>query len=315
MKRQSLVYGLSLCLLLASCAGVPSGSVSQEAVPAAIQRTVAHSMGKTTVPSQPQRVVVLTNEATDMVLALGLTPVGAVKSWSGEPYYDYLADAMAEVPVVGDEMQPSLEQIVALQPDLILGSQVRQGQIYEQLSAIAPTIFSETIGESWQDNLRLYGQALNRDAEAKTLLAEWDARVAQLRQQFIERDIQVSLVRFLPGAARVYLNDSFPGQIVQEVGLQRPASQIEAGFAQKVSFEQIPQMEADALFYFTYTGENDGQAPSTVTNPWLSHPLWQQLEVVQAGNAYAVSDAVWTTAGGIQAAHLLLDDLEQHLGR
>ncbi|MGB3309053.1 MAG: iron-siderophore ABC transporter substrate-binding protein [Nodosilinea sp.] len=317
MKSQSLVYGLSLCLVLASCAGVPSGSVSEEltqpAAPATPQRTVAHAMGSTAVPSAPQRVVVLTNEATDMVLALGLTPVGAVKSWSGEPYYDYLADDMADVPVVGDEMQPSLEQIVALQPDLILGSEVRQGQIYEQLNAIAPTVFSETIGESWQDNLRLYGQALNRDAEAEKLLADWDTRVAQLRQRFTGRDIQVSLVRFLPGAARVYLNDSFPGQIVQEVGLQRPPSQAEAGFAQEVSFEQIPQMEADALFYFTYTGENDGQAPSTVTNPWLSHPLWQQLAVVQAGNAHAVSDAVWTTAGGIQAAHLLLDDLEQYL--
>ncbi|WP_228040042.1 ABC transporter substrate-binding protein [Nodosilinea sp. LEGE 07088] len=303
--------------LIASCAG--QSSSLQPSPPPVLspqenyRRTVAHAMGNTAVPSQPQRVVVLTNEATDMVLALGLTPVGAVKSWSGEPYYDYLADAMAEVPVVGDELQPSLEQIVALQPDLILGSQVRQGQIYGQLSVIAPTVFSETIGESWQDNLRLYGQALNRDAEAEKLLADWDARVAQLRQQFTEQDIQVSLVRFLPGAARVYLSDSFPGQIVQEVGLQRPPSQGEEGFAQEVSFEQIPQMEADALFYFTYTGENDGQAPSTVTNPWLSHPLWQQLAVVQTGNAHAVSDAVWTTAGGIQAAHLLLDDLEQYL--
>jgi iron complex transport system substrate-binding protein len=50
-----------------------------------------------------------------------------------------------------------------------------------------------------------------------------------------------------------------------------------------------------------------------IAQPWISHPLWQQLAVVQAGNAHAVSDAVWTTAGGIQAAHLLLDDLEQHL--
>ncbi|WP_228037819.1 hypothetical protein [Nodosilinea sp. LEGE 06152] len=88
MKRQSMVCGLGLCLVLASCAGVPSGSqeAAQSAAPAATQRAVGHAMGSTAVPSRPQRVVVLTNEATDMVLALGLTPVGAVKSWSGEPY-------------------------------------------------------------------------------------------------------------------------------------------------------------------------------------------------------------------------------------
>lgn len=312
MKRQWILYGL--CAALVGCAGGPSGTVAEDLVPPAAtvpQRTVVHARGETAVPSHPQRVVVLTNEATDMVLALGITPVGAVKSWSGEPYYDYLADAMAEVPVVGDEMQPSLEQIVALQPDLILGSEVRQGAIYDALNAIAPTVFSETIGEPWQDNLRLYGQALNRADEAETLLADWEARVAQLRQQFTDQDIQVSLVRFLPGMTRIYLKDSFPGQIVQDVGLQRPASQSETGFAQEVSFEQIPQMEADVLFYFVQS--DNTASPDAVANPWLSHPLWQQLAVVQAGNAHAVNDVVWTTAGGIQAAHLLLDDLETYL--
>lgn len=317
MKRQLMVYGLGLCLMLTSCAGVPSGSkeAAQPAAPAATQRTVAHAMGTTAVPSHPQRVVVLTNEATDMVLALGLTPVGAVKSWSGEPYYDYIAKEMSNVPIVGDEMQPSLEQIAALQPDLIIGSQVRQGQIYESLSAIAPTVFSETIGEPWQDNLRLYGKALNRETEAEKLLTDWDARVASLRQQFADRDLQVSLVRFLPGNARLYLKDSFPGQIVQEVGLQRPPAQSEAGFAQEVSLEQIPQMNGDVLFYFTDVSYDGGQSASDIAQSWLNHPLWQQLDVVQQGKAHPVSDVVWTTAGGIQAAHLLLDDLEQYLGQ
>jgi len=271
-------------------------------------------MGETTVPTDPERIIVLTNEATDMALALGITPVGAVRSWSGEPYYDYIADDMADVPVVGDEMQPSLERIAALKPDLIIGSQVRQEQIYGQLSAIAPTIFSDTIGETWQENLRLYGQALNREANAEKLLAAWDARVADLQEKFGDRDIQVSLVRFLPNAARIYLRDSFPGQILEEVGLHRPPSQDQPGFAQEVSLEQIPQMNGDVLFYFTYTGEGDNQAPETITTPWTSHPLWMQLDVVQSGKVYPVSDVVWTMAGGVQAAHLLLDDLEKVIG-
>ncbi|WP_430687840.1 ABC transporter substrate-binding protein [Leptolyngbya sp. AN02str] len=271
-------------------------------------------MGNAVVPVNPQRVVVLTNESTDIVLALGITPIGAVRSWSGAPYYDYIADDMANVPIVGDEMQPNLERIAALKPDLIIGSQVRQEQIYSQLNAIAPTVFSETIGESWQENLRLYGKALNREVEAEKLLTDWDRRVANLQQQLANRNLQVSLVRFLPGAARVYLKDSFPGQILQEVGLQRPPLQSGDGFAQEVSFEQIPAMEADALFYFTYTGDGNNQDLTNVAEPWLNHPLWKQLSVVQLGNAHAVSDVVWTTAGGVQAANLLLDDLEKNLG-
>ncbi|HEY9877281.1 MAG TPA: iron-siderophore ABC transporter substrate-binding protein [Leptolyngbyaceae cyanobacterium] len=313
----SLFHAFVICCVAAGCASQPPNSqlenppnVPSQSVP---QRTIQHAMGTTVVPTNPQRIVVLTNEATDMVLALGITPVGAVKSWAGDPYYGYIASAMEDVPVVGDEMQPSLEQIVALQPDLIIGSKVRQGQVYDQLNAIAPTVFSDTIGAPWKDNLRLYAKALNREAAAEKLLADWDARVAELRQRIGDRDIQVSLIRFLPGNARIYLKDSFPGQIVQEVGLQRPATQAEAGFAKEVSFEQIPQMNGDILFYFASDSSDGTVASSPLAAAWLKHPLWQQLEVTKRGKVYPVSDVIWTSAGGIQAANLLLDDLVRYL--
>lgn len=96
-----------------------------------------HAMGTTTIEGSPKRVVVLTNEATDNVLALGVKPVGAVQSWMVNPYYDYIAADMRGVPVVGQELEPSLEKIATLQPDLIVGSKVRHQQVYAQLSAIA----------------------------------------------------------------------------------------------------------------------------------------------------------------------------------
>ncbi|HEY9763625.1 MAG TPA: iron-siderophore ABC transporter substrate-binding protein [Trichocoleus sp.] len=313
----SLIHSLVICFVGVGCASQPFTSYPESSPKApsqtAAQRPIQHAMGTTVVPTNPQRIVVLTNEATDMVLALGITPVGAVKSWAGDPYYGYIANSMEDVPVLGDEMQPNLEQIVALQPDLIIGSKVRQGQVYDQLNAIAPTIFSETIGAPWKDNLRLYAQALNREAAAEKLLADWDARVANLRQRIGDRGIQVSLIRFLPGNARIYLKDSFPGQIVQEVGLQRPATQAEAGFAKEVSFEQIPQMNGDILFYFASNSSDSATASSPLAATWLNHPLWQQLEVTKRDKAYPVSDVIWTTAGGIQAANLLLDDLERYL--
>lgn len=43
--------------------------------------TVEHAMGKTEVPANPKRVVILTNEGTEALLELGVKPVGAVKSW------------------------------------------------------------------------------------------------------------------------------------------------------------------------------------------------------------------------------------------
>lgn len=322
MRGKLRVTVALLMLSLVGCAGFnPASSPSSTAndpsrvVDAADARTIHHAMGTTRITGTPQRIVVLTNEATDSILSLGVTPVGAVQSWAGDPYYDYIQAEMVEVPTVGDEFQPSLERIVSLQPDLIIGSKVRQGQFYEQLSAIAPTVFSETIGATWKDNLRLYAKALNREAEAAAVLAEWDKRVTDFKTKMGEKLSQeVSLVRFLPDMVRIYYKDSFPGQVLEEVGLNRPASQDKDEFADAISIEQITLADGDILFYFTLESgdRNELDQATAVEQQWLNHPLWQKLEVVQKENAHAVSDITWTTAGGIQAANLLLDDLYKY---
>lgn len=309
---------ITLILMLVGCStfnqSSPSSISNQQSQSndATDTRTVHHAMGVTRITGTPQRIVVLTNEATDNILALGVTPVGAVRSWAGKPYYDYIQAELTEVPIVGDELQPSLEKIVSLQPDLIIGSKIRQQQIYEQLSAIAPTVFSETIGATWKDNLRLYAEALNRETEAEAVLAKWDQRVADFRTKMGDRLSQeVSLVRFMPDAIRIYQKDSFPGQVLADVGLNRPAIQNKNDFADEISIEQIAAVEGDILFYFTLSSSDRSELDkaTAVEQQWLNHPLWQKLEVVQKGNAYAVSDVIWTTAGGVQAANLLLDDL------
>ena len=74
----------------------------------------------------------------------------------------YLGDATADIELVGLTTEPNLEQIAALQPDLILGAKVRHEALYDQLSQIAPTVFSESSGTDWTSQVRLTGEALNQ---------------------------------------------------------------------------------------------------------------------------------------------------------
>jgi iron complex transport system substrate-binding protein len=67
-------------------------------------------------------------------------------------------------------------------------------------------------------------------------------------------------------------------------------------------------MEGDILFYFTYE-EGDNKA-TAVEDEWINDPLFQNLEVVKAGNVHKVSDTIWNTAGGVLAANIMLDELE-----
>ena len=276
-------------------------------------REITHAMGVTDVPDHPQRIVVLTNEGTEALLAIGVTPVGAVRSWLGDPWYDHIADQMQDVTVLGEESAVNLEMLVALEPDVILANKQRHEKIYEQLSAIAPTVVSERLRGDWKINMALYTDAIGKADEGKAALAAFDARVAALHEALgASLNDKISIARFMPGQTRIYFKDSFSGLILSEIGFARPATQDKDEFAEEITKERIPEFEGDRLVYFTYetgTGEGDTQLAD-----WLADPLWQNLEVVKAGKVYPVSDAIWNTAGGIIAGNLLLDDIETIYG-
>ena len=273
-------------------------------------RDITHIMGVTAVPDQPLRIVALTNEATEDLLALGLVPVGAVRSANADPWFDHVADALKDTTLVGEELAPNLEVILSLEPDLILGNKKRHEQIYEQLSAIAPTVFVENITGQWRNNLAFYAEAVGKVAEGEAVLKGYEDRVEAIKTALGDRVTEkVGLVRFISGQNYAYNNDSFSGSILRDIGFGRPAAQDKAGLAEPITLERIPDLDGDRLLHFSYeTG--DGGATKEA-EAWMASPLWQKLDAVKAGHVYAVSDTVWATAGGVMAAHLALDDIEK----
>jgi iron complex transport system substrate-binding protein len=276
-------------------------------------REVEHAMGVTEVPDDPQRVVVLTNEGTEALLALGVMPVGAANSWNGDPWWDHITEAMGDAVPVGTESAVNLELVAALEPDLILGNAQRHEEIYPQLSTIAPTVLSQELRGDWKINLRLYAATLGREEEGTEVIAGYDAAVEELGAKLGSAlEEQVSVIRFLPGQIRIYQLDSFSGVLLQDVGFQRPAIQDVDEFAIFTGKESIPDMDGDRIFHFTYdTGDGEANA---MARDVLDDPIWQSLSAAQAGRVHAVDDALWNTAGGVIAARLMLEDIARIYG-
>jgi iron complex transport system substrate-binding protein len=300
--------------LLAACGGTEEKTTEKEETPKTTEETsytIEHVMGSTTIKGTPERVVILTNEGTEALLALGVTPVGAVKSFTGDPWYDHIADQLKDTQVVGVESEVNVEAIAALKPDLIIGNKMRQEKIYDQLNAIAPTIFAETLRGDWKVNFELYAKALNKEEKGKEVLDTYNTRIAELKEQLGDKlNMKVSMVRFMAGEVRIYHKDTFSGVILGDLGFARPESQNVDDFAERnVTKERIPAMEGDILFYFTYeTGDGKG---SELEKEWIADPLFKNLEVAKKGEVHKVSDTIWNTAGGVLAANLMLDDIEK----
>ncbi|MEN1939287.1 iron-siderophore ABC transporter substrate-binding protein [Paenibacillus sp. 102] len=317
------ILSLLSALFLVFIAACGSNEVSNEKTESKSNKeqgyTVKHAMGETKITKTPKRVVVLTNEGTEAILSMGVKPVGAVKSWLGDPWYDHIKSDMKDVKVVGVEHEVNLEKIASLKPDLIIGNRVRQEKVYDKLSAIAPTVFSDILGGDWKENFKLYAKALNREEEGNKVLSKFDAHLEDVKQKLGDKvNQEVSVVRFMAGTSRIYYTDSFSGVIFDQLGFKRVKQQKElftanskfGNLAIDVGKEMIPKMDGDVLFYFTYAPENDQKALDKAKE-MTSDPLWKNLNAVKNGNAHEVSDAVWNTAGGVIAANKMLDELEK----
>jgi iron complex transport system substrate-binding protein len=272
---------------------------------------VAHAMGETDVPGAPARVVVLDSSFLDAAIALGQPPIAATEGVAGSGLPAYLGDAAGDVELVGLTTEPNLEQIAALQPDLILGAKVRHEALYDQLSQIAPTVFSESSGTDWKSQVTLTGDALNRSAEAAALLAEFEERAASVGEGIGAAGKTAVIVRFIPGQNRLYGPTTFSGSVLSEVGFDLGDKGYDPGVGMAlVSSEQIEMLDSDVIFATNPDGESGG---AIVTERGTVESLWSTLPAVQAGNQFDILDSTWMTGIGVLGANEILDDLQTFL--
>lgn len=344
LKGLGLVLGL--LLLLGGCApaapraatstptpqpaGVASAAPSATALssaptPAPAATTAGTSATRTitdardrqvTVPVAPQRVVTLSEHDLDSALALDITPVGTVngRGQAGPPAY--LGERTRGITSVGSLAEPSLEAIVALDPDLILaGNLVQQLEsLLPQLEQIAPVVVTYRTGSDWKTAFRGTANALNRSDAAERFLQQYDQRVAELRALLpTDRSVTASIVRWMPQGPVVMNPGTFASSILADLGMQRPAQQHNLGgshgaHSDPISLESLEVIDGDWIFLGTLNAEG-----ATALQAARSNPLFQRLQAVQNNHVVEVDGTVWTSTGGPLAALQVLADVERAL--
>ncbi|WP_328909895.1 iron-siderophore ABC transporter substrate-binding protein [Streptomyces sp. NBC_00234] len=271
-------------------------------------RTLTHAMGKTELKAAPKRVVVLDVGEFDNVVSLGVKPVGFAPSEGDAAIPSYLEKDAGSPKNVGTINNLNLEAIAGLKPDLILGSQLRAADKYDELSKIAPTVFSIRPGFTWKENYLLNAAALDKTAKAKTELAAYEAKAKKLGEDIGPNKPTISMVRYLPDKIRLYAKASFIGTILEDAGLPRPKNQQINDLAAEISPEKIDEADADWIFTGVY-----GDVKATKRDTAQANPLWKNLKAVKEGRAKDVSDETWYLGLGVTSADLVLDDLRADL--
>ena len=260
--------------------------------------TVSTAFGDATVEEEPTRVVALGWSDAETALSLGVQPVGA-SDWLGfggegvGPWAEGLYD---EAPEIIETLEPSLEAVAALEPDLILDTRSDATQErYDSLSAIAPTIGQpEGVGPyqtTWQQQLELVGQALGRADEAAALQDD-------VEQQFADAAAEQTEFEGTEVAVGAYTSEGFGGYVrgdarvdfMEQLGfVNAPAIQDLAGenFFVPISEEQLQLFDAPLTVVFPIF---------VAASEFTSNPLWQAIPSVQQGRAVVLDDQTLANA-------------------
>ena len=265
------------------------------------------------VPATASRIVVLDPFYNlGMGLELGLPLVGAPLMTAQDADLRTSAEK-ASVTDIGDARQPSLERVVALKPDLIIGDATLHGQVRGLFEKIAPTVLIDV--KNWKDHLRVLAEITGRQDAAAKLLDGYETRVAALRERAPR--FPVSVLRVTPTGFHVYVAGPAsyaPYAVLREAGVQRTAYETvtdDTSF-KRPGWEEIGLLDGRILLYVIVSGyeraPDDALEAATVKNPF-----WQMLPAVQAGRAHRVDRGTWMGFYGVASAHRVLDDIERYI--
>jgi iron complex transport system substrate-binding protein len=298
----ALVLLLSLALVApaASSSSVAACAASPVATPvstpaSAFLLTVTDDLGRqVTIPALPQRIVSLAPSNTEILFALGLDDrVAAVDAWS-----DYPPEAQ-EKPEVGDYVNPDLEQIVAIEPDLVLATAVHEATVLPQLEDLQiPTVVLEptTLDEILAD-IELVGEAAGVGDTATALVCAFENRV----------DVVESAVAGAP-APRIFFElspDLFTageGSFVDDLITRAGGDNIVAG-----ELGPWPQISAEALIaadpeVILLADHEAGVTPELVR----ARPGWQEVSAVREDRIVTLDSDLFARPGP-----RLVDGLEE----
>jgi iron complex transport system substrate-binding protein len=288
-------------LALSACGGSTddaaesaSGSGSSDG---AFPVTIENAFGETTIDSAPERIVVLGYTDVDTLLALDVQPVAfqefvtfpdAAVPGLGPWAQDLAGEAQMQVfPVAAT---PSVEEVLALQPDLVVAvsSGIEQEE-YDQLSALVPVLARPEGSTAYlvdrDDATLAIGKALGKEDQAQELADGVDQDFADARDanpDFAGKTVVVALpATDGSGGYSAYVEGDTRTQFFQDLGFELTPGiadiDAEGGFFVTVSAEQVQLLDSDLVVVLALSSVEETR--STLE----ADPVFGSLPAVQAG--------------------------------
>lgn len=267
MKK--LWRALLLLFILSSCAWAVRWERDETG------RTVA-------VPDHAHRVVSLAPSLSNTVYALGAAGdlVGITD------YTDYPPEAARQKPSVGAVVNPSLERIVALHPDLVLALPEFNGaDSIQGLQRLGIPVFLFNTGNiaNIYRSVEAVGRVMGREREAAALVAELRSREAKVQAQSAGKEKPSVLLVLSIDPLITAGRNAFITEMITAAGARSVTDDVKQDWLQMNVEAILPRKPAYILLV---------KGGPVSLNDLQQHAGWNSLEAVRRGRVLVIDDRI-----------------------
>ncbi|MEK3789956.1 ABC transporter substrate-binding protein [Paenibacillus sp. FSL K6-1230] len=271
--------------------------------------TIQDARGELKLDKVPERIVSMDFSFTDMLVSLGVQPVGIADDGTPELFMDSVKDQLGQYTSLGSRYEPNIELISSVQPDLIIADINKHSAALSQLEQIAPVLVLDDFQADYDQMLKnfdIIAKAVGKEKEGTERLQKHEELVKEAKQKLSTSGLTVLPAVVNPKGFFGHSDHSYTGSIVKLLGFTDPL-QNEKSYPE-LTLEQLVELNPEVLFLMP-TEE------VTVVNEWEKNPLWSKVDAASHHRIFTVERRNWSLSRGLLGSEQIMTDITTSLGQ
>lgn len=293
--KKLLLGSIALVMIVLALAGCGKSTSSSSAT----TKELTFNGQTYTVPKDPQKIAVLSNSVLSMLYAVDGKAISRVNTT------DSLPPEIEALPALGQTANINMEQLLGLNPDLVLGLENQHKKYEAQLqSSKIPTVLINYDGI--KDNVPLLtflGELTNHQDKAKTVIATYENNIAKVKDAVKgQQPARVAVLRATGKGVTAETDTSITASMVKELGMTNVVtSHLDKTTTDKTvpySLETLAADNPDIIFVVTMGKEEE--ITKAMKKAMTDNPAWANLKAVQNNRVVYLPSKLFLLNPGLQ---------------